>query len=114
MLLPHLAADRALRENFFSRLKVMFYAGASLSQHVGDAFQRLAVETIGERVMFLASLGSTETAPAAVACCWESERTGNIGLPLPGVELKLVPRDGKLEARLRGVNITPGYYQAPH
>ena len=114
MLLPHLTADRALREKFFSRLKVMFYAGASLSQHVGDAFQRLAVETIGERVMFLASLGSTETAPAAVACCWESERTGNIGLPLPGVELKLVPRDGKLEARLRGVNITPGYYKAPH
>ena len=114
MLLPHLAADRELREKFFSRLKVMFYAGASLSQHVADAIQRLAVETTGERVMFLASLGSTETAPAAVACCWESERTGNIGLPLPGVELKLVPRDGKLEARLRGVNITPGYYKAPH
>ena len=113
MLLPHLAADRALREKFFSRLKVMFYAGASLSQHVADAIQKLAVETTGERVMFLASLGSTETAPAAVACCWESERTGNIGLPLPGVELKLVPRDGKLEARLRGVNITPGYYKAP-
>jgi feruloyl-CoA synthase len=113
MLLPHLTADRALRENFFSRLKVMFYAGASLSQHVADAIQRLAVETTGERVMFLASLGSTETAPAAVACCWESERSGNIGLPLPGVELKLVPRDGKLEARLKGVNITPGYYKAP-
>jgi feruloyl-CoA synthase len=113
MLLPHLTADRALRENFFSRLKVMFYAGASLSQHVADAIQKLAVETTGERVMLLASLGSTETAPAAVACCWESERTGNIGLPLPGVELKLVPRDGKLEARLRGVNITPGYYKAP-
>ena len=114
MLLPHLGADRALREKFFSRLKVMFYAGASLSQHVADAIQQLAVETTGERVMFLASLGSTETAPAAVACCWESERTGNIGLPLPGVELKLVPRDGKLEARLKGVNITPGYYKAPH
>jgi feruloyl-CoA synthase len=113
MLLPHLTADRALRENFFSRLKVMFYAGASLSQHVADAIQRLAVETTGERVMFLASLGSTETAPAAVACCWESDRSGNIGLPLPGVELKLVPRDGKLEARLKGVNITPGYFKAP-
>jgi feruloyl-CoA synthase len=113
MLLPHLQADRALRENFFSRLKVMFYAGAGLSQHVADAVQKLAVETTGERIHFLASLGSTETAPAAVACCWQSERSGNIGLPLPGVELKLVPRDGKLEARLRGVNITPGYYKAP-
>src|SRR6202035_1576935 len=65
MLLPHLAAARALREKFFSRLKVMFYAGASLSQHVADAIQKLAVETTGERVMFLASLGSTETAAAS-------------------------------------------------
>src|SRR6202034_2276219 len=76
--------------------------------------QRIAVETTGERVMVLASLGSTETAPAAVACCLEFARNGNIGLPLPGVELKVVPRDGKLEARLKGVNITPGYYKAPH
>jgi feruloyl-CoA synthase len=113
MLLPDFEADAGLRENFFSRLKVMFYAGAGLSQHVADAIQRLAVETTGERIHFLASLGSTETAPAAVACSWQSERTGNIGLPLPGVELKLVPRDGKLEVRLRGANITPGYYKAP-
>jgi feruloyl-CoA synthase len=63
--------------------------------------------------MFLSSLGSTETAPAALACTWETERTGNIGLPLPGVEMKLVPRDGKLEARLKGANITPGYWRSP-
>jgi feruloyl-CoA synthase len=113
MLLPHLQTDPALRENFFGRLKVMFYAGAGLSQHVADAFQKLAVETTGERIHFLASLGSTETAPAALACSWQSERTGNIGLPLPGVALKLVPRDGKLECRLKGANITPGYYKAP-
>jgi feruloyl-CoA synthase len=113
MLLPHLAADAGLREKFFSRLKVMFYAGAGLSQHVHDALQRIAVETTGERVMLLSSLGSTETAPAALACSWDCERTGNIGLPLPGVELKLVPRDGKLEARLKGANITPGYWRAP-
>jgi feruloyl-CoA synthase len=113
MLLPHLTSDAALREKFFSRLKVMFYAGASLSQHVLDALQKLAVETTGERIIFLSSLGSTETAPAALACTWESERTGNIGLPLPGVELKLVPGGGKFEARLRGDNITPGYWRAP-
>ena len=113
MLLPYLEADRALRETFFSRLKVMFYAGASLSQHVLDAIQNLAVETTGARIMFLSSLGSTETAPAAVACSWDAERAGNIGLPLPGVELKLVPRDGKLEIRFKGANITPGYYKAP-
>ncbi len=112
MLLPHLSSDRALRESFFSRLKVLFYAGASLSQHVLDALQELAVETTGERVIFLSSLGSTETAPAALACTWECERAGNIGLPLPGVELKLVPREDKLEARLKGANITPGYWRA--
>ena len=79
MLLPHLSEDRALRETFFSRLKLMFYAGAGLSQHVHDAFQELATKTVGERIMFLTSLGSTETAPAALACSWESEQIGNIG-----------------------------------
>jgi feruloyl-CoA synthase len=113
MLLPHLKADSVLRQNFFSRLKVMFYAGAGLSQHVLDAIEELAIETTGERIVFMSSLGSTETAPAAVACSWQSERAGNIGLPLPGVELKLVPRDGKYEARLKGPNITPGYWRAP-
>jgi feruloyl-CoA synthase len=113
MLLPYLEADRGLREKFFSRLKVMFYAGASLPQHVLDGIAELAAKTTGERITFISSLGSTETSPAALACCWQSERAGNIGLPLPGVELKLVPREGKLEARLKGANITPGYWRAP-
>jgi feruloyl-CoA synthase len=113
MLLPHFEADRRLREKFFSRLQVMFYAGASMPQYVIDAWQQLAVNTTGMRITFISSLGSTETAPAALARTWQSVRTGNIGLPLPGVELKLVPRDGKLEARLKGANITPGYWRAP-
>ena len=113
MLLPHLRSDRALREKFFSRLKVLFYAGASLSQHVLEALGELAAGTTGERIVFLSSLGSTETAPAALACTWESEHAGNVGLPLPGVELKLVPAGKKLEARLKGFNITPGYWRAP-
>jgi len=113
MLLPYLRDDAALRLRFFSRLKVLFYAGASLAQHVRDELQELAITTTGERIIFLSSLGSTETAPAALACSWESERTGNIGLPLPGVELKLVPRDGKFDARLKGPNITPGYWRSP-
>jgi feruloyl-CoA synthase len=113
MLVPYFENDRALREKFFSRLKVMFYAGAGLSQHVVDALQNLAVKTTGERVLMMSSLGSTETSPAALACTWESDHAGNIGLPLPGVELKLVPRDGKFEARLKGANITPGYWRAP-
>src|SRR5579884_2142803 len=113
MLLPYLRSDAQLRSRFFSRLKVLFYAGASLAQHVRDELEQLAIDTTGERIIFLASLGSTETAPLALACTWDCERTGNIGLPAPGVELKLVPREGKLEARLRGPNITPGYWRAP-
>ena len=113
MLVPHLRADRALREKFLSRLKVMFYAGASLPQHVRNELEQLAAETTGERIICLSSLGSTETAPSALFCSWDSEHAGNMGLPLPGVTLKLVPRDGKLEARLKGPIITPGYWQAP-
>src|SRR5215472_3486589 len=113
MLLPYLAADRAFREIFFSRLKVLFYAGAGLAQHVLDGFTELAVKTTGERILFMSSLGSTETAPAALSCNWQSERAGNIGLPLPGVTLKLIPREGKLEARLHGDNIMPGYWREP-
>lgn len=110
-LLPHFQADETLRKNFFSRLKVLFYAGAGLNQTTWDALTKLAVETIGERIIFLSSLGSTETAPLALACTFDFDHAGNIGLPAPGVELKLVPNQGKLEARLRGPHITPGYWR---
>jgi feruloyl-CoA synthase len=111
MLLPYFRSNAELRRNFFSRLKVLFYAGAALQQYVWDELQQLAVETTGERIIFLSSLGSTETAPAALSRTWESDHVGNIGLPMPGVELKLVPSEGKLEARLKGPNITPGYWR---
>ena len=104
-------ADETLRRNFFSRLKVLFYAGAGLNQTTWDELTQLAVETTGERIIFLSSLGSTETSPLALACSWDFDRPGNIGVPTPGVELKLVPNEGKLEARLRGPHITPGYWR---
>ena len=113
-LVPHFRADDALRRNFFSRLKVLFYAGAGLNQTTWDELTRLAIETTGERIIFLSSLGSTETAPLALACTFDFDRPGNIGLPAPGVELKLVPNEGKLEARLRGPHITPGYWRQDH
>src|SRR5262245_11919153 len=113
-LLAHFRVDDALRRNFFSRLKVLFYAGAGLNQTTWDELTRLAVETTGERIVFLSSLGSTDTAPLALACSWDFHRPGNIGLPAPGVELKLVPNEGKLEARLRGPHITPGYWRQDH
>jgi feruloyl-CoA synthase len=112
-LLPYLRGDAALRENFFRRLKVLFYAGAALAPHVRAELERLAIETCGERIVFITSIGSTETAPLALACTWDDPHVGNIGLPAPGVELKLVPRDGKLEARLRGPNVTTGYWKNP-
>jgi len=112
-LLPHLRADAELRRNFFSRLKVMFYAGAGLQQYVWDELTQMSIDTCGERIIFLSSIGSTETAPAALALTVESDRPGNIGLPLRGVALKLVPSEGKLEMRLKGDNITPGYWKRP-
>ncbi|HEY2755068.1 MAG TPA: feruloyl-CoA synthase [Pseudolabrys sp.] len=110
-LIPHLRADEVLRKSFFSRLKALFYAGAGLNQTTWNEINDLAVETTGERIIFLTSLGSTETSPLALTCSWDFDRPGNIGLPAPGVELKLVPNDGKLEARLRGPHITPGYWR---
>jgi feruloyl-CoA synthase len=112
-LLPHLQADAGLRRMFFSRVKVLWFAGAGIAQHVFDEIQRLAVETCGERILFLTGFGSTETAPFALARTWATDNAANMGLPAAGMELKLVPFEGKLEARVRGPNITPGYWRQP-
>ncbi|HEX5432095.1 MAG TPA: feruloyl-CoA synthase [Bryobacteraceae bacterium] len=112
-LLPFLRENREFRECFFSRLRLFYYAGASLSQPVWDELQRLAVETCGERILIFTGLGSTETGPAALFPGWEVGRAGEVGIPAPGVELKLVPSGAKLEARLRGPSITPGYWRQP-
>jgi feruloyl-CoA synthase len=112
-LLPALRADTQLRENFFRHLRLLFYAGAGLSQPVWDAYRDLALETCGERIIMVTGLGSTETAPMAIQTTWETDQAGVIGIPIPGVEAKLVPRGAKLEARVRGPNITPGYWRQP-
>lgn len=110
-LLPYLNADKGLARNFFSRLKANFFAGAGLPQHVWDALDDVAVATCGERVFMLSGLGATETAPAAFFCTKETSRSGGVGLPLPGNEVKLVPNGEKLEARVKGPNVTPGYWR---
>jgi feruloyl-CoA synthase len=112
-LLPFFRADAQLRRIFFSRLKVLWFAGAALSQPVFDEMQELALAASGERIMFLTGLGATETAPMALARMWQSKDSTNMGVPVPGVELKLVPSEGKLEARVKGPNITPGYWRQP-
>jgi feruloyl-CoA synthase len=112
-LLPYLRSDAALRRNFFSRLKVLWFAGAAIAQHTFDEMKALALQTRGEPVPFLTGLGSTETAPYAMGRMWETDDATNMGLPPPGEEIKLVPLGGKYEARLKGPNITPGYWRAP-
>jgi feruloyl-CoA synthase len=112
-LIPYFRADPALRQTFFSRLKVLWFAGAALSQSVFDEMQELALASCGERIMFLTGLGSTESAPMAIARMWQSKDSTNMGVPVPGVALKLVPTAGKLEARLKGPNILPGYWRHP-
>ena len=101
--------DAGLRRTFFARLKMMWYAGAALSGPVFEHMRRLAIAECGEEIMMTSGLGSTETAPSSTFANWYSDVSGNIGLPLPGVELKLVPAGAKLEMRVRGPNVTPGY-----
>jgi feruloyl-CoA synthase len=113
MLIPHLRRDAELRQNYFSRLKALFYAGAGISQEVWDALQDLSLEACGERILMLSGLGSTETGPFALWVGKDVRRAGECGVPAPGNELKLVPSDHKLEARIRGPNITPGYWNDP-
>ncbi|MGL4239798.1 MAG: AMP-binding protein, partial [Beijerinckiaceae bacterium] len=108
-----LRADKALAETFFSRLHANFYAGAALPAHVSKALEEIAEATIGRRILMVTGLGATETAPSALACTRETARPGLVGLPLPGVELKLVPNAGKLEVRVKGPNIMPGYWRQP-
>jgi feruloyl-CoA synthase len=110
-LLPYLQREKALRELFFSRVKLMFYAGAGLSQHVWDELDRLALETVGERIAMITGLGATETAPSAIFTTLGASQSGAVGVPLPGVELKLAPVGDKLEGRVRGSSITPGYWR---
>ena len=113
MLLDHFEKNERLRKTFFSRLNLMQYAGAGLSQHVWDGLDRIAREATGERIMIITGYGATETAPFAFTTTWAVERAGEVGLPAPGLELKLVPNADKLEVRLRGPNVTPGYWRQP-
>jgi feruloyl-CoA synthase len=112
-LVAALDTDPEIRRNFFARLKLIQYAGASLSQHVFDGLNRAAEAELGERVMIITGYGSTETAPFAFTTTWPVEEAGHIGLPAPGMTVKLVPNEGKLELRLKGPNLTPGYWRDP-
>jgi feruloyl-CoA synthase len=111
MLVERLRTDEALRLQFFSNVQVLFYAAAGLGQRVWDELQDLAVAACGEEILMITGLGATETAPAAMFTGRDGAAAGTIGLPLPGVELKLAPVGDKIEARVRGPNVTPGFWR---
>ncbi|MCA6108298.1 AMP-binding protein [Bradyrhizobium cenepequi] len=113
VLAAEMEKDDAVCRSFFRNLTVMAYAGARLPNDLYDRMQALAVRTTGERIVFYTGWGSTETAPGSAGTYWETERVGLIGLPFPGVELKMVPCGSQYELRLRGVNVTPGYLGQP-
>lgn len=112
-LLSHLRRDPRLRENFFRRLQFMFYAGAAMPQPLWDGLRRFMSETCAERVLIATGLGATETSPMALQCTWDTDLTGLIGIPMPGVEAKLVPLGARMEVRVKGPNVTPGYWKEP-
>jgi feruloyl-CoA synthase len=111
MLLPHLRADAVLRETFFRKLKLIFYAAAGLGQKFWDELRQVSIEACGEELLIMTGFGATETAPFAICTGPEGAFAGKIGVPVPGFEVKLVPTGEKLEGRGRGPNVTPGFWR---
>jgi len=112
-LLPALERDADLRDSFFRDLKAIFYAAAALPQDLWDRLERVADQSGHPRPLMLSAWGSTETSPLATLVHFPIPRAGNIGLPVPGCELKFQPNGAKYELRVRGPNITPGYHDRP-
>jgi feruloyl-CoA synthase len=113
MLLPYLERDADLRQRFFRRLDLIHYAAAALPASLWDRLARLSTEALGRPVAMVSAWGSTETSPLATAVHYAIPGPGNIGLPVPGTDIKMVPASGKLELRVRGPNVTPGYWKRP-
>ncbi|MCC6001694.1 MAG: feruloyl-CoA synthase [Pararhodobacter sp.] len=112
LLLQVLEEDAEFRAVFFN-LRYMFYAAAALPEGAWARLRALSIDTTGRAMPMVSAWGSTETAPLATYCHFQAERSGNIGVPVPGVTLKLVPAGGKLEVRVKGPNVTPGYFRQP-
>ena len=113
MLLDAFETDHALRETFFKRLQMLFYAGAGMSQPVWDRITRVANEMVPGGVLLTTGFGATETGPFSIVCTERQEHAGNLGVPAHGVVLKLVPQGDKLEGRVKSPSVTPGYWRNP-
>jgi feruloyl-CoA synthase len=112
-ILPYLEKDQALAKTFFATLRMIFYAAAALPQDLWTRLEAVSVRATGQRVPMTSSWGATETAPAVTAAHFPLERAGVIGVPMPGVELKLQPYGERWEVRVKGPNVTPGYWRSP-
>jgi feruloyl-CoA synthase len=112
-LAEHLERDEALRTTFFARLDLLFYAAAALPESLWDRLKAVGMKARGRPVTFISSWGLTETAPAVTMVHFPIDRPGNIGVPGPGMAVKLSPVGDKLEIRVKGPNVTPGYFKAP-
>ena len=108
-----LEQDDNLARTFFARVRLLQYGGAALGQAYADRIQAVAVRTVGERISFGSGYGATETGPTASNVHWPNARMGLMGLPLPGTSVRLVPEAGKLEFRVKGPQIAPGYLNQP-
>jgi feruloyl-CoA synthase len=106
-------ADPVLRRNLLSRVRMFFYSGAALAQPVWDLLHEVQEAEIGERIVMGTGLGMTESSPFAIFITNPQVKSGHLGLPCPGMELKLVPTEGKVEVRYKGPNVTPGYWRSP-
>ena len=113
MLLDHLERDAGLQERFFARLDLLFYAAAALPRSLWDRLEALSVKVLGRKVTFVSSWGMTETAPSHTMVHFPLDGPGNVGVPGPGMAVKLVPDADKMEIRCKGPNVTPGYFKAP-
>ncbi len=113
LLAPALERDAELAQRFFRRLRFMFYAAAALPDALADRLRRLATQHADHDVPLTSSWGTTETAPCATSMHYLGAPTGCIGVPVPGCTIKLAPVDDRLEVRVKGPNVTPGYYRAP-
>jgi len=112
-LVSHLKKDKELCRHFFSRLKMLFYAGASMPQHVWDGLEELSYKTTGKLLLISSGLGMTEASPSAMFNTKTGHESGRLGVPVPGLEVKLVPIADTFEARFKGPNLTPGYWRNP-
>jgi len=106
-------SDAVLRRNLLSRVRMFFYSGAALSQPIWDSLHKTQEAEVGERIVMGTGLGMTESGPFALYVTGPEVKSGDLGLPAPGIEIKLIDVDGKTEVRYRGPNITPGYWRSP-